>query len=129
MATQSGLANLKVIGPIDLPNNSDTVIHTMERSGLVFANPVAFANQDLPVQGVVYWRNDATAEPNQYHNFILWGNATESLLGAVNRHAAFGFVPQGAQIRQNRMRSGSNYVRVYLYILEFDDNVPNFGSN
>jgi len=128
MATQSGLANLKVVGPIDMPNNTDTVIHTMERSGLVFANPVAFANQDLPNQGVVYWRNDATAEPGQYHNFVLWGNTTESQLGGVNRHASFGFVPQGAQIRQSRMRVGSNFVRVYLYILEFDDAVANFGS-
>ena len=128
MATQSGLANLKVVGPIDIPNNTESTIHTMERSGLVFVSAVAFANQDLGQGAIVYWRNNADAEPNDYNNFVLWGNALANTAVAAPKHQASPFVPAGAAIRQSRMRSGLNYVRVYLYILEFDDTVANFGS-
>jgi hypothetical protein len=128
MASQSGLANLKVVGPIDIPNNTESTIHTMERSGLVFVSAVAFANQDLRKEGFVYWRNNADAEPSEYNNFILFGNPSEQTLLTSNFHGAPAFVPSGAAIRQSDMRIGSNYVRVYLYILEFDDDVSNFGN-
>ena len=131
MATQTGFANLKVVGPINIPNNSVTGIYTMVRSGLVFASVVSDFNQDVrPRSSFIYWRNNGIVETGEFLNFIIWGNTyVAGDNDPVDNYFQSGnFVPAGATIYQNRLRQGGNDVEVYLYILEFDTAVANFGS-
>lgn len=125
MATMAGLSNVKVIGPINIPNNSTTVIYTMQRNGLVFVSATADFNQDLTADGQVFWRNNSEVETFDYSHFIIYGNnrGTE-----FTYHQAGNYVPAGANLYQRNMRAGLNNVYVYLYILEFDDNLPTFGT-
>ena len=119
MAQQSPLGNFRKVTKT-INGSGQQNIYTPPNDCLVFCHVRPFADQDLGVDGVIFW-DSPDIQFGTTTRATIWGYRDGFIYRSPNAGA---FVQGGKTLKAGQwLNVGASPVYITLFILEFDDNV------